>query len=88
MMAQLRGNPGLHFWLTRSVAKVMGISLTEAMAENRLSARDYATMVTACRQCALVENCQYWLSAQTALSASPPPGCVNAEILNSLIKPQ
>lgn len=80
------GDPGLHFWLTRSVAKVMGISLSEAMANNHLSAQDYASMVTSCRQCALVESCQCWLGAQKALAPSPPPGCANKEALHALAK--
>jgi hypothetical protein len=82
-----RGDPGLHFWLTRSVAKVMGINLSEAMAEKRLTAQEYATMVDACRQCALVESCQCWLSTQSQLAACPPPGCVNSEVLQVLIRP-
>lgn len=81
------GDPGLHFWLTRSVAKVMGISLSEAMADNRLTAQEYATLVSDCRQCALVENCQCWLGAQKDLARYPPPGCINSEALLNLAKP-
>ncbi len=45
------GDPAKHFWLTRSVARAMGLSLSEAMAEDRLSALDYADLVTRCRTC-------------------------------------
>ncbi len=44
MSAEVRflGDPARHFWLTRSVARTMGISLSEAMAVGHLSAPDYA----------------------------------------------
>ncbi|SDW68996.1 hypothetical protein SAMN05444358_1011512 [Ruegeria halocynthiae] len=73
-----------HFWLTRSVARCMGISLSEAMAENKLSPYDYAQMVTRCRGAACNEHCQIWLAAQQAQAATAPEFCVNAEVLNSL----
>ena len=86
MTAQVAGDPQLHFWLTRSVAKVMGVNLSEAMAQSQLSAQEYASLVTACRQCALVENCQCWLGKQKSISASTPPGCANAKALQNLAR--
>ncbi|MEN8683863.1 DUF6455 family protein [Marivita sp.] len=87
MMTHLLGDAGLHFWLTRSVARVMGVSLSEAMANDRLTANDYASMVTACRQCALVENCQQWLGSQKDVAGAPPTGCANASIFQALARP-
>ena len=84
MKAQVLGDAELHFWLTRSVAKVMGISLSEAMASGRLTAQDYAAMVTECRECPLVQSCQCWLGEQRALAKSAPPGCANANQLKAL----
>ncbi|WP_439124840.1 DUF6455 family protein [Marivita sp.] len=78
------GDAQLHFWLTRSVAKVMGVSLSEAMSQGQLTAQDYASLVTECRQCALVENCQCWLGQQSSIAKSPPPGCANAQALQDL----
>ncbi len=75
------GDPDLHFWLTRSVAKAMGLNLSDAMAENRLNSGEYADMVTACQGCALVETCMGWLGNQTSISPHPPPGCSNSETL-------
>ncbi|WP_439121516.1 DUF6455 family protein [Marivita sp.] len=86
MKTQHRGDPGLHFWLTRSVAKVMGVSLSEEMAHDRLTAQGYAAMVTACRECALVASCQGWLGDQKGFAKTPPPGCVNGDIMQNLAR--
>ncbi|OSQ44945.1 DUF6455 family protein [Marivita geojedonensis] len=80
------GSPELHFWLTRSVARVMGVNLSEAMASDRITAQDYASLVTACRECALVENCKCWLGEQLALTSTAPPGCANTKTLESLAR--
>jgi hypothetical protein len=74
-----------HFWLTRSVAKAMGVNLSEAMAERRLSTDDYANMVTRCRAAGCQDACQRWLAAQTGPRAEGPPEyCANANIHKQL----
>ncbi|CUH74683.1 DUF6455 family protein [Tropicibacter naphthalenivorans] len=80
------GDPARHFFMTRSVARVMGLSLSDEMNEGRLAPEAYAGMVTCCRGCALVEACQEWLSRQVPGSASAPPGCCNAALLTELKK--
>jgi len=80
------GNSDLHFWLTRSVAKAMGLKLSDAMAEHRLNSTEYADMVTACRACPQVETCIGWLGNQTSVSPCPPPGCCNSGCLLSLAR--
>ena len=80
------GDTELHFWLTRSVARVMGVNLSEAMADNRLTAQDYSALVTACRGCALVENCTLWLAEHASTTRLAPPGCVNAGQLEDLAR--
>jgi hypothetical protein len=84
MLTKSLGNPELHFWLTRSVAKVMGINLSEAIAQGRISPQDYASMVTACRQCSNVESCQIWLGKQKSLTRIAPDRCANAKTLQAL----
>ncbi|EIE52823.1 hypothetical protein AL036_15415 [Salipiger aestuarii] len=64
-----------HFWMTRSVARVMGLNLSNEMRRGRLEPDGYARMVASCQGCALVEACQSWLGDQTDVSAAPPPGC-------------
>ncbi|MFP7672476.1 DUF6455 family protein [Marivita sp. S0852] len=87
MMAQNLGDAELHFWLTRSVARAMGVSLSEAMANDRLTPQDYAGLVTECRGCALVETCKGWLGDQANVAKSAPPGCINAKTLEILARP-
>lgn len=84
MISHRLGDAELHFWLTRSVAKVMGISLTEAMSNGRLTAQDYASLVTTCRGCNRVGTCQCWLGEQLQTSPSAPPGCLNGTALATL----
>ena len=79
------GAPERHFWLTRSMARTIGVSLSEAMAEERLSPQGYAELVTRCRQCPHVEACHQWLGSADAVNADHVPGhCLNATILNRL----
>ena len=78
------GDPTLHFWLTRSVARAMYLSLSEAMAQGHLSARDYADLVTRCRKCPHVDTCESWLAARAEGAGCAPDHCWNAEVLNAL----
>lgn len=73
-----------HFWLTRSVARCMGVSLSEAMAEGRLAADDYANIITRCRASHCSEKCQLWLASQQSKAKTAPDFCANAKLLNDL----
>lgn len=83
-MTSVLGDPARHFFMTRGVARVMGLSLAEAMDTGQLDPRRYADMVTRCRGCALVEACEEWLSSRVSGCASPPPGCCNTSELSRL----
>ena len=78
------GDPARHFWLTRSVARSMGLSLTTEIATGRLTEKGYADMVTRCRGCPHTASCEAWLAERQALSSSTPPGCRNAATLSEL----
>ncbi|MDX1780918.1 MAG: DUF6455 family protein [Thalassovita sp.] len=78
------GDPALHFWLTRSVARSIGLSLTDAMSRGQLSPQGYTEMVTRCRQCPLVTQCEQWLAQNGAGAETVPESCVNATRLNGL----
>jgi len=86
MSAEIRhlGDPATHFWLTRSVARVMGVNLSEAMAMERLSAADYADMVNRCRTCPHVSTCQQWLGERRMQAAPAPDHCMHYERLSRL----
>lgn len=78
----------LHFWLTRSVARVMGVSLTQALANGSLSEEGYCEMVARCRLKGCWRSCENWLAAQTDVRAAPPPDCAHASILSELRRRQ
>lgn len=86
MNAEIRylGDPARHFWLTRSVARAMGLSLYDAMATGALSAPDYAELVTTCRRCPNVGACEAWLAACRPGLCDAPEHCLNAEALERL----
>lgn len=78
------GEPEFHFWLTRSVARVMQVDLSAAMAEGLLSAQDYAGMVTRCRACPHVSHCAAWLGHGAMEHGKPLDVCANRDILERL----
>ncbi|MBJ6371334.1 hypothetical protein JF290_07320 [Sedimentitalea sp. CAU 1593] len=73
-----------HFWLTRSVARVMGVCLSKAMAQGRLSPDEYCEMVTRCRSGSCRESCQLWLASRTELAEEPPEECLHRDVLKRL----
>ncbi len=83
-MPDILGDVEKHFWLTRSVARCMNVSLTEAMADGRLSPDKYTEMVTRCRASQCSQRCTAWLSVQQAQSDSAPHFCANVDSLNAL----
>ncbi len=78
------GDPVTHFWITRAVAKAMGVNLSDAMADGQLSAETYARMVTTCRKCALVDECQHWLATEAVPQGAAFEGCPNRGVLERL----
>jgi len=78
------GDPETHFWLTRSVARAMGINLTDALATGRLSPKGYSDMVTNCQRCVHVKKCQLWLATQAVQRCAAFEACANKEILEQL----
>lgn len=73
-----------HFWLTRSVARMIGVNLSDAMAEGRLSEDGYCNMVTRCRSGGCSSLCERWLACQPGQAEAAPEHCANADILNRL----
>lgn len=74
-----------HFWLARSVARAVGVNLSDAMAERRLTSDGYAQMITTCRAGGCHEACERWLAAQTgARPDGAPEYCPLREILAGL----
>jgi hypothetical protein len=84
--ASYLGDPNLHFWLTRSVARAVRVNLSDALAAGRLTPREYTDMVTNCRRCPHVETCTAWLAENAAGAPEVPAHCANAGPLNALIE--
>ena len=78
------GGPARHFWLTRSVARAMGVNLSEAMARGAMSAKGYARLVGICRQCHCVERCELWLATHAMAEARALGDCPNRSSLEAL----
>ncbi|MDK3017505.1 DUF6455 family protein [Pseudodonghicola flavimaris] len=73
-----------HFWLTRSVARVAGVNLMQALSHGDLTQADYAGMIESCRQGGCDGACAEWLGQQAAWPAEPPRFCAHIEILARL----
>jgi len=80
------GDPNLHFWLTRSMARAVRVNLSDALAAGRITPTHYADMVTKCRRCPHAAACQAWLAENAAGAPKVPAHCANAETLNALIQ--
>lgn len=80
----VQGNVDLHFWITRGMARRMGVNLTEAMHDGLLTQADFAAMITRCRGCTGAEGCMAYLSDKSASPGSTPDWCKNGTILRDL----
>ncbi len=74
-MKDTPGDPALHFWRTRSVARAMGLNLSDELATGRLTADDYSGLVSSCRGCTELKNCAEWLARPEKKSTSGPQNC-------------
>ena len=84
MPQDLLGDIDKHFWLTRSAARCVGVSLTEALADGQLSPEGYAELITRCRTCPNGQRCEVWLATQQEWAGAVPDFCANANALNAL----
>lgn len=78
------GDPTRHFFLVRSVARVLGVNLGTEMRAGRISADRCADMVSRCRACPSADHCQNWLAQGQDRPDAPPKGCRNAQTLQKL----
>lgn len=78
------GDPARHFWMTRSMARVVGLSLSAAMADGRLRPQDYEAMVARCRGCQRLSDCELWLAMQAERAEAAPEFCRHREIFDQI----
>lgn len=71
------------WWLTQGMARVIGVSLPNAVIEGWLTRRDLATLLDRGLICGKSEHCMRWL-AVTALSDTLPAYCDNKAEIEAL----
>ncbi len=84
----VQGNIDLHFWITRGMARRMGVNLTEMMHVGFLTQADFADLITRCRGCTGAQGCVAYLSETSGPLASPPDWCCNRALLGELAQIQ
>lgn len=72
------------FWTLRGVARVMGINFSGAMVAGRLGRTAYSDMIATCVRSQCMSGCSEWLGQCSGASATPPPDCANAALLEKL----
>ncbi len=77
-------DPARAFWMTRSVARAMRVNLSEAIARGQLSTDGYAQLITTCRRCSNVKECELWLATRAVQTGEAPRNCPNRNSLESL----
>ncbi len=86
MASDRLGDIDKHFWLTRSTARIIGVSFSDAMAEGELSPHGFAEIVTRCRAADCSSKCELWLATQQSTPEKAPDFCANASTLEALRK--
>ncbi len=73
-----------NFFLTQGIARAMGISLTEALADGRLDREGYAAMVARCHACPHSKDCKASISDPQVTRLGAPAYCRNRPALNEI----
>lgn len=84
----MHGDIDLHFWITRAMARKMGVNFSEAMHEGRLSQIGFTDLITRCRVCDKAQECLAYLSETDGPLTRAPDGCCNEDALNALVSRQ
>jgi len=72
------------FWHIQGVARSLGVSLTDAIADGRLKRGDYGRIVMRCRDCPNGSACADWLGRPCARDARAPGFCRNRQELDRI----
>lgn len=74
-----------HAALANTMASRLGVDLTKAMADGRMSAETWRGAVLRCTGCSDPKNCQKFLAETAETGAMAPPDfCRNAGLMESL----
>ncbi|TDQ58211.1 DUF6455 family protein [Phaeovulum veldkampii] len=80
----IQGNIDLHFWMTRGMARRLGVNLTAAMQDGLLTQGDLAEMVLRCHNCSGAKGCLAFLAEYPDRAEAAPDWCSNAQVLREL----
>ncbi len=75
-----------HYWLTRGMARALGLSLSGALRDKRLTGDDLSLMVARCVACGRKADCTQWLAHHGAGAPDLPGYCAIAPDLRALAK--
>lgn len=70
--------------LTRGMARVLGVNLTDAVIDGWMSREELARLVDRCQMCRHSGDCVGWL-AKTAKARALPEYCANKTALEGLV---
>lgn len=71
--------------LTRGMARVLGVNLTDAVIDGWMSREELARLVDRCQACGHAADCTGWL-AHTARAAALPDYCANKGAIEALVQ--
>lgn len=71
--------------LTRGMARVLGVNLTDAVIDGWMSRDELAGLVDRCQACGQDAQCMDWL-ARTAKAQTLPGCCANKRALEALVQ--
>jgi len=76
-----------HAALVNRMAETLGLDLTQATREGRLSAETWRDAVMSCTGCAEPDHCTGWLAERHETGAEAPPDyCQNAALMTRLVQ--
>ncbi len=82
---QTLGNARDHFWRVVKMVKAVDVDLSTALDEGRIDVEFYADMITQCRGCSQVGQCDKKLADMPTLDQAPEY-CVNKDVFADLRK--
>lgn len=78
------GRLSRHFWLTRGMARTIGVNMSEALRDGKLSLAEYSHAIATCCACGQSARCIEWMSHQGAGAAALPEFCAVKPVIEAL----
>jgi hypothetical protein len=80
----IQASHDLHFWITRGMARRMGVNLARSVQDGALTQAGFAELIMACQGCGRGEMCLSLLSERGSSADVPPLNCPNKAKLEAL----